>query len=138
MITAIYDGHCVICNTTRRLISAMDWLNRVEFLDLHNRTEVETRFPALDYDKSMGEIHVIDQTGNIFAGFYGTRRMLKSVPLGWPFWLMFYIPGVGNWLGPKFYRFIARNRYQINKMLGVDLSAQEMEDCEDVCKIPGT
>jgi len=137
-ITAIYDGHCVICNTTRRIVTALDWFNRVEFLDLHQQETVETRFPTLNYDALMGEIHVVDAQSQVYAGFHGTRRMLKAVPLGLPLWAVMHIPGVGNWLGPKLYAFIANNRYSINRMLGVELEQleQEDQDCVTVCKFP--
>ena len=34
MVTAIYDGNCVLCRQSKRIINALDWLQRVEFLDL--------------------------------------------------------------------------------------------------------
>jgi predicted DCC family thiol-disulfide oxidoreductase YuxK len=136
MLTAVYDGNCVICNTTRRIIRALDWFKRVEFLDLHDHAEVTARYPSLDQSALMGEIHVIDRGGRVFPGFLGTRRMLRAVPLGWPLWLLLHVPGVGNWLGPALYRFIARHRYAINQLLGVDLEQRD-QDCEDgVCKLP--
>ncbi len=138
MITAIYDGNCIICNTTRVAVNALDWFNRVEFLDLHNRAEVEDRFGFLDYEASMGAIHVVDMRQKVFAGFYGTRRMLREVPLGLPLWLVMQVPGVSNWLGPKLYGFIANNRYTINRLLGVELEQAEADCVEGVCKISGS
>ncbi|MDX1993899.1 MAG: DUF393 domain-containing protein [bacterium] len=138
-LTAIYDGNCVICNTTRRTVRVLDWFKRVEFLDLHQRMEVEQRYPALDQSRLMGEIHVVDSQGNVFAGFRGTRRMLRELPLGVPLWAVLRLPIIGDWLGPLVYRFIARNRYAINRLLGVNLEQIEREEaaCEDgVCKIP--
>lgn len=138
MITAIYDGRCVICNTTRRLVRAFDWLRRVEFLDLHRQDEVTRRFPEIDHEAAMGAIHVVDASGRVFAGFAGTRRMLRELPLLLPLWLLLYLPGVGSWLGPRLYGFIARNRYAINRLLGVDIEQQRQEeaDCDTVCKMP--
>jgi predicted DCC family thiol-disulfide oxidoreductase YuxK len=136
MTVAIYDGNCVICNTTRRIVRAFDWLNRVEFIDLHDRQVVDARYPEIDHEKAMGEIHVIADNGAIYAGFRGTRRMLRDLPLGLPLWAVLRLPVIGDWLGPRLYRFIARNRYAINRFFGVDLEA-EQDDCEDgVCKIP--
>lgn len=136
MITAVYDGNCVICNTTRRIVTALDWLNRVEFLDLHHRDEVERRFSFLDYAASMGEIHVVDSDDRVFPGFLGTRRMLRELPLGLPLWALLHVPGVSHWLGPALYRFIARHRYRINRLLGVDLEQREQDCIDGVCKIP--
>lgn len=139
MLTALYDGHCVICNTTRRIVRVLDWFKRVEFLDLH-QPEAKARFPQIDHAKAMGEIHVIDPTGSVFAGFYGTRRMFRALPLGLPFWAILRLPIIGGWVGVRVYRFIAKHRYAINRLLGVDLAQTQAENalCDDagVCKIP--
>lgn len=131
MITAIFDGNCVICQSTRRTMLMLDWLKRVEFLNLHDHDLVRERFPQLNQADLMGEIHVIAD-GTVYAGFMGTRRMLKEVPIGFPLWLILQLPGM-NWLGPKIYGFIARNRYAVNRFFGVELE----DSCVDgVCKIP--
>ncbi len=136
MITAIYDGNCVICNTTRHIIKALDWFNRVEFLNLHQRHEVESRYPFMDYAACMGEIHIIDGQNRVFAGFKGTRRMLREVPFGLPLWGLLHLPIIGNWLGPRLYKFIASNRYSINRLLGVELEQVDQDCIDGVCKIP--
>ena len=139
MVTALYDGHCVICNTTRRLVTALDWRKRVEWLDLHDKEIILSRYPDLDHTRLMGEIHVVEPGGQIYGGFYGMRRMLREVPLGIPLYLLLRLPLVGDWLGPRVYRFIARHRYRINRLLGVDLEQVEREESlcdEGVCKLP--
>jgi predicted DCC family thiol-disulfide oxidoreductase YuxK len=128
MVTAIYDGKCVICNQSRRMYTALDWFKRIEFLDLHRWDEVMRRYPTLDYNVAMGQMHLATQDGTLVGGFPAVRRMLKEIPVGYPFWLLMHIPGV-DWLGDRFYRFIARNRYRINKLVGAEV-------CEDgTCKI---
>jgi len=140
MLTAIYDGYCVICNTTRRVVRALDWFGRVEFLDLHQQEAMQSRFPQLNHEQTMGEIHVIDPSGRIFAGFYGTRRMFRAMPLTLPLWAILRLPIIGDWVGVRMYRFIAKNRYAINRLFGVDLEKIEAEEalCDEqgVCKIP--
>lgn len=134
MVTALFDGRCVICQTTRAIMNALDWFGRVEFLDLHDKVVVESRYPHMNHDAMMGEIHVITADGDVFAGFDATRRMLREVPLGAPLWGLLQLPGM-SWLGPQIYKFIARNRYAINRLLGVELDKQD--DCVDgVCKVP--
>lgn len=131
MTVAIYDGRCVLCNQTKRIVNKLDWLRRVEFLDLHEWNAVQARYPSLSYDQAMGEIHVVGDDGRLLGGFWAMRRMLRDLPLGFPLWLLLHLPGM-NWLGPKVYRLIARNRYAINRFFGV-----ELEECDnDVCKIP--
>jgi predicted DCC family thiol-disulfide oxidoreductase YuxK len=133
---AIYDGRCVICNTTRRIVGFLDWMKRVEFLDLHQQGEVEARYPQINHEEAMGQIHVVADGGKVYEGFDGTRRMLRDLPLGLPLWALLHLPIVGTWLGPNLYKFIARNRYTINRLLGVDLEKAENDCIDGVCKIP--
>lgn len=131
MLTAVFDGNCVICQSTRQTFRALDWRGRIAFVDLHDSATWSADFPGLDEEGLMGEIHVIDREGAIFAGFYATRRMLREVPLGLPFWLLLQIPGMDA-LGIRAYRFIARNRYSINRLLG-----RQLTGCTDRhCTIP--
>jgi predicted DCC family thiol-disulfide oxidoreductase YuxK len=130
MTTAIYDGYCVLCQQSRRIVNALDWLNRVEFLNIHDWNEVSARYPELDFEQAMGQMHLVGEDGQLVGGFAGVRRLLRDLPLGFPLWLLLHIPGVG-WLGDKIYRFVARNRYRINKAVGAAV-------CEDgTCKVHG-
>lgn len=139
MLTALYDGHCVICNTTRRMVTALDWFKRIEWLDLHQQQVVAARYPDLDHQRLMGEIHVVDTSGQIFGGFHGLRRMLRELPATLPLYVVIRLPLIGDWLGPRVYRLIARHRYRINRLLGVELEQVEREESqcdENVCKLP--
>ncbi len=130
MLTALYDGNCVICRSTCRAMRRLDWLNRIEFIDLHADAAWQDRYPQLAFERLMAEIHVVDGTGGVFAGFAGSRRMLKEVPLGFPLWLLLQLPGSER-IGQRVYRFIARRRYRINALLG-----NELPDCIDgSCKM---
>ena len=130
MTTAIYDGYCVLCKQTKRIVEALDWFHRVEFLNIHDWTLVQARYPALDFETAMGQMHVVGEDGRLLGGFEGVRRLLRDLPLGFPVWLLLHVPGI-SWLGPKVYGFIARNRYRINKLFGAEV-------CEDgACKVHG-
>lgn len=130
-LTALYDGHCVICTSSRRFVRALDWFNRVEFLDLHDTDVVHARYPQLDFAALMGEMHVVEPGHAPRAGYAAIRRMLRELPLGLPLWVILLLPGM-NWLGNRVYRFVARHRYMINRWFGV-----EVPECVDgVCKIP--
>jgi predicted DCC family thiol-disulfide oxidoreductase YuxK len=118
----------VLCQQSKRVIRALDWLKRVEFLNLHDWDAVQARYPDLDYETAMGQMHVVGEDGRLLAGFAGVRRLLRELPVGFPFWVILHVPGMG-WLGTKAYGFIARNRYRINKLVGARV-------CEDgVCKV---
>ena len=125
MITALYDGNCVICQSTCETMRALDWLGRIEFVDLHQADGSSERFRHLSQERLMSEIHVLDGEGALYAGFAGMRRMLREVPLGFPLWLLLRLPG-SEALGKRVYRFVARRRYRINALLG-----RELDDCAD-------
>ncbi len=127
---AFYDGMCVICNQTRRIVTALDWRRQIEWLDVQRWPEVSDKLPGVDYETALGQIHVRD--GDVtYGGFFGTRRMLRVLPLTYPLWLLLHLPGM-SWVGQHVYRFIARHRYRINRWLGAPI-------CEDgTCKLPGT
>jgi predicted DCC family thiol-disulfide oxidoreductase YuxK len=128
VVTAIYDGYCVLCQQSKRMVEALDWLHRVEFLDIHDWQTVQARYPDLDYDTAMGQMHVVGEDGRLLGGFEGVRRILRELPLGFPVWLLLLLPGM-PWLGSKAYRLIARNRYRINRLVGAKV-------CESgVCKV---
>ncbi len=133
-VVALYDGHCVICNTSRRLIGAFDRVRRIEWLDLHQREEVAARYPDYNHAEMMGEIHVVAD-GRLYRGLEATRRLFRAVPIFWPLYGLLRLPIIGTWLGPKVYRFIARHRYTINRWAGAPVTEPE-SDCDDgVCKV---
>lgn len=125
MLTALYDGTCIVCQSTRGTIKALDWRHRVRFIDLHDRAAWQSQFPQLNDADILGAIHVIDERGAVFAGIDATRRMLRELPLGLPIWLLLHAPGADK-LGAALYRFIARRRYRINRLFG-----KPIPDCLD-------
>ena len=125
MPRALFDGHCFICQSSRRVIQSLDWMNRIEFLDLHD-SETLARCPQLADEQLMGEIHVLDSGGRLHGGCDGIRRLLKEVPIGIPIWLLLSLPGIDH-IGQRVYRFIAARRYQVNRLVGC---------ADDGCKMP--
>ncbi len=129
MLTALFDGNCVICRSTCEAMRALDWLRRIEFVDLHQAEADSARFANLDRQRLMSEIHVLDDEGRLYAGFAGMRRMLREAPLGFPLWLLLQLPG-SDAIGKRVYRFIARRRYRINALLGNEMPACADDSCE--------
>jgi predicted DCC family thiol-disulfide oxidoreductase YuxK len=133
-IVALYDGQCVICNTSRRLIGRFDPAGRVEWVNLHQREVVAARYPDYDHAAMMGEIHVVADD-RLYRGFQGTRRMFRAVPFFWPFYLLLRLPIIGDWVGPLVYKFIARHRYTINRWAGAPVTEPDTGCDDGICKI---
>lgn len=130
MLTVIYDGQCALCLQSKRIIQRLDWLKRLEWLDAHQNRDgaLEQRFPGLNPDALLGEIHLLyaDKT---LTGFYAFRRMMLHLPLTFLFALLCYLPFVDR-LGVPAYRWVARHRLQFNQWIG-------QPDCEKgICSIP--
>jgi predicted DCC family thiol-disulfide oxidoreductase YuxK len=125
----VYDGLCGLCTQSVWLIKRLDWLRRLEYLDAQDWPTVHARFPQLDQDAILGQIHMVTPDGRIYVGYEGMRRIIRYFPL--VFWLypLLFLPGI-TWLGPKVYQWIAAHRYQISRRLGHPVS------CENgTCKI---
>jgi predicted DCC family thiol-disulfide oxidoreductase YuxK len=128
MLTIAYDGQCVICRSTRRFAMALDWRRQLRWVDIHDAQAVAAHYPDLDFAQAMGQVHVRETAGREYTGFFGTRRMMRSLPALLPLGLALHLPGM-TWLGQRAYRFIARHRYQINRLLGAPV-------CEtDGCRV---
>jgi predicted DCC family thiol-disulfide oxidoreductase YuxK len=125
----VYDGLCGLCTQSVTLIKRLDWLHRLDYVDTQDWEQVHVRFPQLDQQDILGQIHVVPSDGRVYVGYEGMRRITKQLPLiAWLYPLMF-LPGV-TWLGPKIYGWIAAHRYEISRRLGHPVS------CENgTCKV---
>jgi predicted DCC family thiol-disulfide oxidoreductase YuxK len=119
----VYDGLCGLCTQSVTLIRRLDWLYRLDYLDAQDREQVHARFPQLDRQEILGQIHVVTADRRAHVGYEGMRRITKHLPLiAWLYPLMF-LPGV-TWLGPRIYGWIAAHRYAISRRLGHPMSCE--------------
>jgi predicted DCC family thiol-disulfide oxidoreductase YuxK len=125
----VYDGLCGLCTQSVAVMKRLDWLHRLEYLDAQDWDRVHARFPQLDQEAILGQIHIVAPGGRIYVGYEGVRHVIRDFPL--VFWLypLLFVPGV-TWLGPRIYRWIAAHRYAISRRLGHPVS------CENgLCKV---
>lgn len=115
----LYDGLCILCTQSQRVVGWLDWQQRVERIDAQQRELIEERFPELENADLLGEIYVRRRDGTWEIGFFGMRYLATQLPLTWLIVPLLYLPGM-NWLGPRVYRWIARRRYAINRAFGYD------------------
>ena len=126
VLAVVYDGQCALCTQSVRLIQRLDrgaGRGRIEYVDAQDRTAVAARWPMLNLEAILGQIHVITANERIYIGYAGVRQIAGQLSttrwfaplLGWP--------GI-NWLGDKVYRWVAAHRYLFNRLIGkADLCA---------------
>jgi predicted DCC family thiol-disulfide oxidoreductase YuxK len=106
-----YDGACGLCRPTVAVLRRLDLRHRVEFLDVHRDwPAIHERFPQLSREACLTDMHAIDSTGRMFAGFETYRALAHVLPLGWVVLPFLYVPPV-PWLGRRVYREIADRRH---------------------------
>jgi predicted DCC family thiol-disulfide oxidoreductase YuxK len=109
--TVVFDGTCGLCKRTVATVKSLDLLGKVEYLDaVHGWAEVHKRFPSLDQDRCLEDMHAIDSRGKVRVGFEAYRGMAWVLPLGWITLPIFYFPGVSI-VGTRVYRVVADGRH---------------------------
>jgi predicted DCC family thiol-disulfide oxidoreductase YuxK len=111
-VSLIYDGLCLFCIRSLRVVRALDLRQKLDFHDANDRAGVLARYPALadvDLDAAM---YAVDSRGRVYQGFYAFRRIAWTSPLEW--WLvpLLYFPGV-SFVGARVYALIASNRTRL-------------------------
>jgi predicted DCC family thiol-disulfide oxidoreductase YuxK len=117
ILHVVYDGQCAFCIRALRVSRALDCRGALRFHDSHDAAIV-SRFPMLrnaDLDEAM---YVVAESGGVYRGFFGFRRMAWSSPFTWPLLPLLYAPGAG-YVGPKVYGWIARHRGEFGCRTGV-------------------
>lgn len=107
---ALYDGNCVLCLKSKAKSQKLDWLNRVSWISLQ-QYELEGRRPSFKAVDLRRELHLLDEQGRVFKGFYAMRKLLLQFPLTFLPALLLHLPFSG-YLGNPFYRWVARNRFK--------------------------
>ncbi len=109
-----YDTMCPVCNKARRQLTRLDWLGRLRFEDLHDRSLCEASLPGVSYADQLRAMYVLRPDGQFFSGFAAVRTLMPVLPIFWilwPLWMLAWLPGFSH-VGAAVYRFIARNRFK--------------------------
>ena len=132
VLAVVYDGQCGLCTQSVRLIKTFDRRQVFEYVDAQNRSAVTDRWPSLDLQAILSQIHVILPSGESYVGYNAVRQIAAKLPrirfiapvMGWP---------VIAWLGDKVYRWVAAHRYQFNRLIG------KADICSGgTCQVPST
>ena len=101
-----FDGACGLCQRSRRVLSALDWLGRLEFVDF---TSLPPERLPVPIEAAMTGMPMRTADGRVLIGYAAVRRALRRTPLGFVPGLLMYVPGIA-WVGARVYGWIARNR----------------------------
>lgn len=106
-IQVYFDGSCPMCSTSSRLIHQLDWLNKVELIDLHQPGELEKA--GISYKKAMSRIQVRTDNSKVYEGIDGLVRISMVIPALYLFTPILWASGkIG--IGNKLYDWIAKHR----------------------------
>jgi predicted DCC family thiol-disulfide oxidoreductase YuxK len=109
----LFDGECAFCRKGVAILKKLDWLKRIECRDARDTADRPPCDEPLVPQKLLDEMHVVTPDGrHAFAGYLAIRWMAWRLPPLWCFAPLFYLPGA-LWLGNRFYRWIARNRFKL-------------------------
>ena len=112
----LYDSDCPLCTFQMRLLTWLDWLNKVRLLPINN-PESETIAPELTREQLREAIHCITPEDRIYRGARAFRFLGFRLPALIPLSLFLWIPGV-IWIAEKVYMWISRNRHLLSKVFG--------------------
>ena len=110
--TVVYDGNCGVCS---RIVAGLEkWDRRGELEILPSQTPgLAARFPWISERAFVDAMQVVRvRDGKTWAGAAAVEQLLDILPRGrWLAWI-FRIP-FARGLADRFYRWFARNRYQL-------------------------
>lgn len=110
-LPVFYDGKCSFCTRSVEILSRLDNLRHVHWIDMHSR-EAKAEYPDLDLDRGANEMLLRLPNGQWLGGFDAFRILARHFPLLWPILPILYIPPVPQ-IGRALYKRIAARRYCI-------------------------
>jgi predicted DCC family thiol-disulfide oxidoreductase YuxK len=108
-LPVLFDGGCPLCRRTARIVRALDWNGRLQFVDATNDEARAFFAPSLTEAQVLVEMYVVDERGRLHGGFEGWLQIARVVPVMWVAGLIGRVPGIRQ-LGHALYKVIAANR----------------------------
>src|SRR6185503_21275946 len=93
-LPVLFDGGCPMCRRSVRIVRALDWNDRLQFVDATNAEARAFFAPSLTEAQVMVEMYVVDERQRLHGGFEGFLQIARVVPLMWPFGLIARLPGI--------------------------------------------
>jgi predicted DCC family thiol-disulfide oxidoreductase YuxK len=107
-LRVLYDGHCDLCIRSVCALETLDVSGRLAFVDLEDGA-LAREIPEVDRIDAVSWMHVVDDRGTVWRGFFAFRRLARGMPALWPGLPLLYAPLSGHF-GPRIYDLVARRR----------------------------
>ena len=112
-IRVLYDGDCAFCRKSIALLTRLDWLSQLEYVNVRDASQPILSDPLIANSPLLEQMHVVPSDGGrIFGGYSAIRFLASRLPATLLIAPLLYLPGM-TWLGQKVYLWIARNRFKI-------------------------
>ena len=109
----LYDGDLAFCCKSVELLKKLDWLGKLEFVNVRDRSQPIMSEPLIAAAPLLEQMHVLPKDGGtLYGGYRAIRFIAWRLPLTFLAAPFLYLPGM-TWLGQKIYLWIARNRFKI-------------------------
>ena len=110
-LAVLFDGACSTCREAAEAMRRFDNSGALELLDLHD-PNTQSRFPSLELDHLLEELHVVDDAGRIYRGARAINRILRfQHGLKGYLAYLWYLPGFA-WLADRQYKRFDKSRYK--------------------------
>ena len=119
----LYDGECPMCTFQMKVLSWLDWFQRLALVPLADPRAHEIA-PQLTREDLLEAIHCVTPQGRIYRGARAIRFVGMRLPLLIPVALLLWFPGVIQ-IAEIIYKHISKNRLLLSRVFG----------CKDACSI---
>jgi predicted DCC family thiol-disulfide oxidoreductase YuxK len=109
-IPVFYDGDCVFCQRTAKILACLDVLKKLRFINFREEKTIK-EYPSFDPVRAEREIALYSKS-KWFHGYLAFKYISWKLPPLWPIVWMFYFPGA-SFVGHKVYRWVSNHRYLI-------------------------
>jgi predicted DCC family thiol-disulfide oxidoreductase YuxK len=109
--TVFYDADCRICARSRRAIERLRPTSELNFVNVQDPAAMSA-FPMVERAAALGQMFVLDPSGNLSAGYDGFVALLPALPTLRPLRHLLRLPRV-RVVGRRVYGWVARNRYRL-------------------------
>ncbi len=108
-LVVLFDGGCGLCRRTANVVDRLNLLDRIDLLDITKWETISPRFPQIDRQRAIDDMHAVDADGRVAIGFDAYRQMAWKMPLTWIILPLLYVPAVPQ-VGRRIYRYVATHR----------------------------